>query len=120
MAVDKKDRIYPGDSLPLVYECQLATPDGYQVPATPLSAFARILNKNTGDFLIIGPVGVSGNPEAAVTITPETAGRGAILTYIVSDEVTNVAGNYKVFITAVFADGTVLTEDRDIRVMDFR
>ena len=120
MAVDKKDRIFPGDSLVLTYECQLATVDGYQTPATPIDAYARVMSKGTGLFLLIGSVGTSGFPQVPVTITPAASGRGAILTYIISDDITDTAGNYKVFITAVFPDGTILTEDRDIRVMEFR
>ena len=120
MAIDKRDRIFIGDVLPIVYECMVADNMGTQTPATPLSVYARVFDKANNVFVAIGAVGPSGNPEDPVTVTAATASRGAILTYILSEEVTLVEGNYAVFITATFLDGTVLTENRNIRVMAYR
>lgn len=117
MAVDKRDKIFPEDALPVAYECRVIDVDSgnsYGEPAEPIEAYARILDKTTGEFMLL-----SSDIYGPVEIVPKTSTTGAILKYTVTSDFTVVPGDYTIFITAVYADGTITTEDRDFKVLDF-
>lgn len=120
-----KERIYPGDNMVAVYEVRKPDPenpnDAKGLPANVSSAYARVLNGLTGEFIDLGGVGVQTD---AVTITPATgttySDTGAILSYKLSSTVTAIPGDYTVLITAIFQDGTRLTESRKVKVLEWR
>lgn len=117
MAVDKRDRIFPEDALPIVYECRVVdadSGDSYGEPAQPIEAYARILDKSTGEFLMLGA-----DIYGVVTIEPMTATRGALVKYTIGSDVTSTSGDYTIYITTVYNDGTITTEDRDFKVLEF-
>lgn len=121
MAVEKKDRIFVGDALAIVYETRFSGEDESDynsTPATPLTAFARVWSQQLGDFVDIGTA--PNLKIGEVDITPATTLTGAILKYVVDETVTSQEGNYTVYITAEFSDGSILTENKSIRVLEFR
>lgn len=120
-----KDRIYPEDNLVLEYEVRKPDPDNpndaHGLPASVSSAFARVLDGLTGVFLDLNGVGVTTD---SVTITPATGttrdDTGAILTYKLKSSITINPGDYTVLITAIFQDGTRMTESRQVKVLEYR
>lgn len=120
-----KERIYPEDNIVIEYEVRKPDPDNpndaHGLPAAVSSAFARVLNGLTGEFINLNGVGVT---TEAVSITPATGttrdDTGAILTYRLKSTITSVAGDYTILITAVFQDGTKMTEPRRVKVLEFR
>lgn len=120
-----KDRIYPEDNLVLEYEVRKPDPnnpnDAHGLPASVSSAFARVLDGLTGVFLDLNGVGVTTD---SVTITPATGttrdDTGAILTYKLKSSITINPGDYTVLITAIFQDGTRMTESRQVKVLEYR
>ena len=91
------------------------------LPATPLSAHVRLLDRQTGQFIDIGG---AGDDTADATITPATgttwSDKGAIVKYTLPAEFTEESGDFTLLTTAVFADGVILTEDRVFKVLEFR
>lgn len=120
-----KDRIYPEDNLVLEYEVRKPDPDNpndaHGLPASVSSAFARVLDGLTGVFLDLNGVGVTTD---SVTITPATGttrdDTGAILTYKLKSSITINPGDYTVLVTAIFQDGTRMTESRQVKVLEYR
>ena len=120
-----KDRIYPEDNLVIQYEVRKPDPenpnDAHGLPASVSSAFARILDGLTGIFLDLNGVGVTTD---SVTITAASGttrdDTGAILTYKMRSTITSVPGDYTVLITAIFQDGTRMTESRRVKVLEWR
>lgn len=120
-----KDRIYPEDNLVLEYEVRKPDPnnpnDAHGLPASVSSAFARVLDGLTGVFLDLNGVGVTTD---SVTITPATGttrdDTGAILTYKLKSSITINPGDYTVLVTAIFQDGTRMTESRQVKVLEYR
>lgn len=125
MTDNTKIRIFPGDTLPIAYECRRPDVANYRntigLPDQPVSATVRILNKQTGEFIDIDGVGVTVAP---CTITPKTGTEstdtGAIVRYTVEADLTQTPGDYTLLMTAVFADGAILTEDKRYKVNEFR
>ena len=108
-----------------MYEVRKPNPDNpndsYGLPTPVSSAFARILDGLSGEFIEIGGPGVL---TETVTITQPTgttaSDKGAILTYKVKSDHTQEPGDYTLLITAVFQDGSRLTEDRRYKILEFR
>ena len=120
-----KERIFPGDTLPIAYECRKPDPDNDRntagLPATPDSAYVRLLNRQTGIFVEIGG---PGDDTVDAEITPATGtsymDKGAIVRYTLPSTYTQEPGDYTLYMTAVFADGAILTEDRLFKVNEYR
>ena len=91
------------------------------MPAQPTSAFARLYDRQTGAFVAIGG---PGDFEVPATIDPKTGDlatdKGAILRYTLPGTFTQSEGTFTLFITAIFADGAILTEDRPFQILEFR
>lgn len=118
MPVDRRDKIFPNDSLVLIYECRMSLVSdtiSFGQPVDPVSAFVRILDKETGTFI---PLGNNDETELPLAIIPQSGDQGALLKYTIGSDVTNKVGDYTAYVTAIFADGTRLTEDRDFKVLD--
>lgn len=126
MAVpEKREQIFPGDTLPVAFECRKPDPDDpiHQdrgLPTTPLSAFVRVKDQDDEWMEIGGP----GSTTAPATIVPQTGvtsrDTGAIVKYTLGESFTQTPGNYTLFLTAEFEDDIVLTEDKKYRVLEFR
>jgi hypothetical protein len=120
-----KDRIYPGDTLPVAYECRMPDEDNPNnsngLPATPTIAVARVFNSTVGEFLEIGGPGVF---EDAVAIEAQEGNgqydKGGVLRYTVDSVFTVDPGDYTLFITATFANGVKLTENRKYKIEEYR
>lgn len=84
-------------------------------------AFARLRNLFEGTDIELGGPGVLEDP---CTITPPTGSTvndtGAIVRYTVDSAFTTTTGTYTLFITAVFSDGTRLTENRKFSVLELK
>lgn len=121
----ERERIFPGDTLPVTYECRKPNPDDRDdsrgLPATPDSAFVRLFNRQTGEFVDIGG---PGDTTAPATITPATGAEpenvGALVSYTVGSEFTQEPGDYALMITSVFPGGAILTEDKIFKINEFR
>lgn len=118
MAVDERDKIFPEDSIVLIYECRVSVVSdtfSFGQPVDPTSAFVRIFDKETGGFV---PLNDQEDTQVPIPIIPSNGNQGAILKYTVGSDITQKVGDYTALITAIFADGTRLTEDRDFKVLD--
>jgi hypothetical protein len=126
MAVpEKREQIFPGDTLPIAYECR--KPDVVDpirqdrgLPTTPDSAFVRVKDQDD-EWLEIGGVGLTTVPATITPQTGETAyDTGAIISYTLPSEFTQIPGNYTMFITAIFSGDIIRTEDKKFRVLEYR
>src|SRR5690349_15546248 len=108
-----REIIYIEDTLPVEYECRRTDPDdpynSRGLPAEPASAYARIRSATDAQYLPIGGAGVFTAP---ATIEPMDIpnDRGAILRFLVDSEFTLLPGDYRLAVTAVYADGVIDTE----------
>lgn len=120
-----KKRIFPGDTFPVAFECRQPDTENPRnvsgLPDQPILAHVRVLNKQAGEFLALGGVGVE---EASAVIEPKTgdlmADKGAIIRYTVDSAFTQTPGDFVLLMTAEFSDGAILTEDRQYKVNEFR
>lgn len=121
----EREKIHPGDTLPVTFEMRRRDPTNRNnsegVPATPVSAYARLLDKGVGTFIEIGG---PGELTAPCTIEAQTGAtsrdRGGLVSYTLTSEFTTIPGNYTIYITATFADGVILTEDKVFQILEFR
>ena len=124
MPVDRTT-IYVGDSFPVSYECRRPDPDGgmgasYGLPDTPIAAQAEVINR-AGESIPLGGVGVTVVPAEVVAQEGNAVGdRGALINFTVAPEFTQTAGDYTLYITGIFSDGAILTEERRFKVKDKR
>jgi hypothetical protein len=90
----------------------------YGLPAEPESGFARLKNDQDEFLELGGPGSIIG----AVEIVPKTGqtehDKGALINYTVSEDFTQTPGDYVLYITAVYENGIVRTEDRRYKVLD--
>lgn len=118
-----KDRIYIGDTYPIVIEHRLAdtgggpTTSNRGVPADVNSAVIRVWSVSDNDYLELGGAGVD---EVPCTITPATATTGALISYTVAPAFTQAAGEYSAFITFTYSGGQVSTVRRRYKVLNKR
>lgn len=112
MAV-KKDRIIVGNTYSVAYECVEPPADGVgdDLPLTPTSAYVELWSVETEQYIPLGTVGPNGVGAAATVV-------GNIVSYTVPSTKTTVAGDYKLYVTAIFSGSRVVTELRDFRVQD--
>jgi len=119
-----RDKIFPGDTLPVEYELRKPDPaypnDAHGIPATVLYAFARLMDES-GEYV---PLGGGGTIPAAADVTPPTgttaSDTGSIVRFVVTDDFTQTPGRFTLYVTAEFADGSRLTEDRKFTVLEMR
>jgi hypothetical protein len=120
MAVDRTT-IYTGDSFPVSYECRRPDPDGgmggsFGLPDEPDEARAELKNR-AGEAVELGGAGVFVVPAEIIPKTGNTVqDRGAIINFTVQPIFTQEAGDFTLYITGVFADGAILTEERRFKV----
>lgn len=126
MAVpEKREGIFPGDTLPVAFECRQPDPtdpihQDRGIPATPDTAFVRVKDQDDV-WLELGGVGVT---TVSMTITPATGitarDTGAIISYTLSSTFTQIPGNFTMYITAIFNGDLIRTVDKKFRVLEFR
>lgn len=121
----KREQIFPGDTLPVAYECRKPDTDdpihqSRGLPVTPDSAYVRMKDQDDAWIEIGGP----GSTTAPATVIPATgatyADTGGIVKYTLPSTFTQIPGNYTLFITAIFDGDFILTEDKKLRVLEFR
>lgn len=120
----EREKIFPGDTLPVEYECRLPDPTDNRnsegLPAQPDEAFARLMNQE-GDMLEVGGPGSIIAPVEIVPKTGDTArDTGALLRFTVSEDFTQEPGDFTLYITAVYGNGVVRTEDKKFKVLEMR
>ena len=108
-----KDRIIVGNSYSVKYQCVEPTADGsYEdTEIIPSSAYVELWDVQDGDFITLGAIGPNG-VGANATIA------GNEITYTVPTSATATAGDYKLFVTAVFSGSRTVTEVREFKVLD--
>lgn len=118
-----KDRIYIGDTYPVVIEHRIADPTanpGTQnrgIPADVNSAFAKVWSLQANDYLDIGGPGID---QINANIVAATSTVGALISYTVPSEFTLVTGDYSVFITFEYGTNQVSTIRRRYKVLNKR
>ncbi len=120
----ERDKIFPGDTLPVEYEMRKPDPDSpndaHGLPANARNAYVRLMDE-TGTFI---PLGAAGALSAPAEITPATGttrnDTGSIIRYVLGDTFTQTPGRYTLYTTAEFADGSRLTEDRKFTILEMR
>lgn len=120
-----KERIFPGDTLPVVYETRKPDEEDKRntngLPADATSAFIRLLDRQTGEFIEIGGPNITTTEADIDPATGMTADdRGSLVRYTLPSQFTQTPGDYTLLITGVFPDGSILTEDRVFKVLEFR
>jgi hypothetical protein len=120
-----KDKIFPSDTYPIKLECRQPDPlnpdDSLGLPITPLSAKATLMDSATGAFLPIGGTGVFQQNASITAATGSTRDHtGGIISYTVAATWTAEPKDLVLFIQATFAGGYVLTENRNIKILEFR
>lgn len=118
--------IWPSDTFTVVYEARqrkqtstvAAIGDLGDGPATVSSAYVRLRNDSSTEFIEIGGVGVYTDE---CDIEPGDGTRiGDAVSYKLSGAFTTQAGNYVLYITATFDDQTKVTESLKFRVLEFQ
>lgn len=113
--------IYVGDSFPVSYECRRPNPDDgmggtYGLPDTPIDARVEVKQRD-GTSLELGGSGVY---VVTAEIIPQTGitsnDRGGLINYTVPPAFTQEAGDFTLYLTGIFADGAILTENRRFKV----
>ena len=120
-----KEKIYPGDTMSVAYEMRKPDPNDDRntagLPATPTSAFVKLLDRQSGEFVELGGTGVD---EVDATIEAATGeawnDKGAIIRYTLPSAFTQTPGDFTLLVTAVFENGTILTEDKIFKVLEYR
>ena len=116
MATNDKTNIWVGDTIPIEFEClePVSEDENSFTFATtrlfPSDATVQVWSVNDQALLNIG-AGADPTTDAA-TITQN------IISYVVSGDHTTESGDLKVFVTATFPDGQVVTEMRQYRVKE--
>lgn len=117
--------IYVGDSFPVSYECRRPDPSGglggsFGLPDEPIDARAEVKRRD-GTSVALGGTGVFVVTPDIIPKTGTTASdRGALINYIVLPIHTQIAGDYTLYITGIFEDGAILTEERRFKVREKR
>jgi hypothetical protein len=110
-----KIEVWQGDTVPVAYECREPDPDDPHntegILVEPASATARLYDRSEGEFMDLGGVG---------DITADATVDGAVIRYTVPSAFTQTPGDYVLYITAQFSDGNTLTEERRIKVLEYR
>lgn len=120
MPVDRTT-IYVGDSFPVSYECRRPDPDGgmggsYGLPDTPIDGRVQLIRRD-GTIIEIGGAGVTTvTPEIIPQVGVGVNDRGGLINYTVPPIFTQDAGDYTLYITGIFDDGAILTEERRFKV----
>lgn len=96
------DEIYVSDSYGAVFSWTKPDPSNpnIDIDANPSSATFKSVRARTGETVSSGNATVTGNDTTAT----------------VAANVLNRVGNYALYVTAVFSDGTTLTRSRPFRV----
>jgi hypothetical protein len=107
------------------FEARKTDPDNqdlsYGLPASVVSATAKMLDSTLGTFIDLGGLGVKEVPCSIVPPTGETVSdTGAIISFLLSPPFTATPGDYVLFIRCIFDNGVILTEDRKVKVNEFR
>jgi len=124
MPVDRTT-IYVGDSFPVSYECRRPDPNGnvggsYGLPDTPIDARAEVKRRD-GTSVELGGTGVYVvTPEIIPQTGTGTSDLGGLINFTVAPAFTQTAGDYTLYITGIFEDGAILTEERRYKVRDKR
>lgn len=94
-------------------------PDG--LPVTPVSAYARVFDQGSSEFIELGGVGEDTAPCSIEAATGSTSrDRGGLVSFTVSSEFTQIPGRYTILITTTFGDGIILTEDKQYQIIEIR
>ena len=120
MPVDRTT-IYEGDSFPVSYECRRPDPDGglggsYGLPDTPIDARAEVKRRDGTSLELGGPGIYVVTPEIIPQLGPSVNDRGGLINFTVAPAFTQEAGDYTLYITGIFDDGAILTEERRFKV----
>jgi hypothetical protein len=106
-----KDRIYAGNTFALAYESLEPSSDGgfIETPMPPVSAYAEMWDVQNQEFIDLGVVGPNG-VGAACTV------EGNVISFTVPTSATGEAGDFRLFTTAVYADGQEVTEVHEFKI----
>lgn len=117
------------DDLPiLVFECRRPNPDRMEdpdgVPAEPINAFAKYYSTTDGTLIEVNgsdtiPLGSIGDA-LWMEEMDDLLDRGAFLHVHIPDEVTELEGNYTLYLTTVYDDGLKITHDQKITISGYR
>jgi hypothetical protein len=106
-----KDKIIVSNTYSIAYNSVEPTSDGLGwVALNPVSAYAELWDVQNQAFIELGALGSSGKGIAATVTTN-------VVSYTLPSNKTTVAGDYKLFITAVYADDQEITEVRAFKIL---
>lgn len=105
-----KDKIIVGATYSVAYECYEPSDSANSFTRTPLnptSGTVKMLDVQTQQFVQLG----------ATTDEDDATIDGNVISYTVPSSKTQTEGDYKLFTTAVFADGQIVTESRAFKIL---
>jgi hypothetical protein len=92
----------------------------FGLPDTPIDARAEVKRRDGTSV----PLGGAGVYVVTAEIIPQTGSlvsdRGAIINFTVAPTFTTTAGDFTLYITGIFDDGAILTEERRFKVREKR
>lgn len=116
-----------GDNPTLLFESR--EPDPYRfedpdgLPANPINAYYKLYNRTDAElFITTTGFDTFGEAGGYVTIEPhnEAEDRGAIIRLKFDPEVSALPGAYTLYLTSVFADGSIITDNYRIDFVEYR
>lgn len=122
-----KETFYLMDNPTLIFESRQPDPYRFEdpdgVPANPVSIEYRLYNRTDAEiFVTTDGKTVFSNDDGLVEIEPANLemDRGAIIRLRFHPEVTAEAGAYTLYITSIFIDGTRITDNYRIDIVEYR
>jgi hypothetical protein len=113
MATNEKERIFTGDTYAVAFECLEPQAEGVntfefgRAPITPTDTEVTLWDVQSQALVNIGP---GGTDTDTATITDNQ------VSYLLDGSFTQTVGDYKMFVTAIFADGQRVTEKYQFKV----
>ncbi len=129
--MSEKETFFPNDRPILVFEARRPNVDRFDdpdgIPAQPSDVYIRVFNGTSGEMVVIGGseevrLGLQGSLLYMENMV-EVEDRGALIYVTIPEEVTSVTGNYTLYVTTEYMDGSSLlriTIDQKIQVSEYR
>lgn len=128
MEMADRESFFIGDLPILVFECRRPNPDRMEdpdgIPSEPINAFAKYYSTTDGDIVEVDgndtiPLGVEGDALWMLEMD-ELEDRGALMYVHIPEEVTELEGNYTLYLTTIYDDGLKITHDQKINISGYR
>lgn len=122
-----KETFYIGDNPTLIFESRKPDPYRFEdpdgLPANPIAAEYRLYNRTDAElFATTTDQTVFTMDGGYITLEPanEEEDRGAIIKLKFHEEIINNPGAFTLYVTSIFEDGTRITDNYRIDIVEYR